>query len=172
MIQYRKNLWGIPLLLHGTYGSVFIRALPLPLLSTTLAIYLHYDPFSLPVGSGRPGIDNDPGYNPPAFRDTYPFAVSCTLTTETRPTCAAHRFISSLDTALHDPVCNLRIRLRIRCLDCIMLALCLRCGLPLAKLAVRIITLYYKFFQASSDQALTDLHVGLCGFHISTVLIL
>mmetsp|Transcript_40168 Transcript_40168/g.94045 ORF Transcript_40168/g.94045 Transcript_40168/m.94045 type:complete len:440 (-) Transcript_40168:590-1909(-) len=76
MIEYRKNLCGLPLLFHGFYGSVFSRALPLPILSTIFAAILFYvRPDDLPAASGRPGIDNEPGYPAAAIRAPYPFQV-------------------------------------------------------------------------------------------------
>lgn len=77
MIEYRKNLCGLPLLFHGFYGSAFSRALPFPILSTVFAAILFYvRPESLPVASGRPGIDNEEGYQKAAFRAPYPFQVN------------------------------------------------------------------------------------------------
>jgi hypothetical protein len=76
MITYRKHFCGIPLLFHGFYGSSFFRALPFPIASTLFAIFLFYErPVELPTGSGRPGIENEPGFATAAYRAPYPFQV-------------------------------------------------------------------------------------------------
>lgn len=51
--------------------------MPFPVLSTVFAAILFYvRPESLPVASGRPGIDNQEGYQKAAFRAPYPFQVN------------------------------------------------------------------------------------------------
>jgi len=60
MITYTKDWWSLPLLAHGFYGSPFARAIWIPCLSTVLAWFLNRGR-TLPLWSGRPGMDNMDG---------------------------------------------------------------------------------------------------------------